>query len=258
MSTTFWFRKPVPDPRLRLVCLPYAGGTASVFREWVKLAPESLEVCPMEFPGHGARFGQPLLSSVQEIVEHVIPSVALLMDRPVAIFGHSMGGLVAYELCREIIRRGLPRPVHLFVSASPDPRLPRSGPSASQASDDVLIRRLGEMGGTPPAVLESEELMDLMLPIIRADFGALENFRHQDGPILSVPMTVIGGIGDTLVPSGNLEGWQALADSVSTVYVPGQHFFIHDSQQRVVDIVVRKVFASLAETSRTTSKEEEQ
>ena len=245
MSTTFWFRKPNPDPRLRLICLPYAGGTALVFREWGELAPEGLEVCPIELPGHGARFGQPLLSSVQEIVEHIIPSVALLMDRPVAIFGHSMGGLVAYELCREIIRRGLPHPVHLFVSASPDPRLPRS--NTSQAPDDVLIRHLGEMGGTPLAVLQSDEMMALALPIIRAYLGALENFQHQDGPVLSVPMTVIGGTGDTLVPSGKLEGWQALADSVSTVYVPGRHFFIHDSQQRVIDIVARKVFASLAE-----------
>ncbi|RRD47240.1 thioesterase II family protein [Tessaracoccus sp. OH4464_COT-324] len=244
MSTIFWLRKPMPDPKLRLVCLPYAGGTASVFREWVRLASEGLEVCPVELPGRGARLGQPLLLSVQEIVDHIIPSLSALMDRPLALFGHSMGGLVAYELCREIVRCGLPQPIHLFVSASPDPRIPRSGPAASKAPKNELIRRLAEMGGTPPAVLASKELMDLVLPIIRADFCAMENFQHQDGPALPVPVTVIGGTGDRLVSSDHLDGWRSLASSVSTVFVPGNHFFIHHSKEHVMSIILDKVFAA--------------
>lgn len=249
MSTTFWLRKPMLAPELRLICLPYAGGSASVFREWARLAPKGMEVCPAELPGHGARFGQPLLSSVQEIVEHLLSSVVPLMDRPLALFGHSMGGLVAYELCREIVRRGLPRPVHLFVSAAPDPRTTPSAPAASTAPDTELIRRLEEMGGTPQEVLESQDLMGLALPIIRADFGALENFRYQGGPVLPVPVTVIGGTRDTLVSSINLDGWRTLACRVSTVLVPGCHFFIHDSPERVIDIISDTLFATRDQAS---------
>lgn len=254
MNGPLWLRRPLADPEVRLVCLPYAGGSAVVYREWQHLAPPWLEVCPVEYPGHGARLGQAPLKEVGHIVADAAGAVKGLMDRPVALFGHSMGGLIAYELARWMVWEKSCPPVHLFISASPEPRGPRS-PASSRLSDEDMVQTLAEMGGTPQAVLDSPELLELALPVIRADFAALESYEHADHPRLPVPVTVIGGREDSVVAPERLLGWRECATEVGVHDVPGGHFFIHDLPRHLVAMVSATVAnartAGASELSRT-------
>lgn len=237
MNGALWLRRPLPGARARLVCLPYAGGAARVFRDWQRLAPDWLEVCPVEYPGHGARMGQVPLDDIDTMVRDVAAELDPLPSLPTVLFGHSMGGLVAYELARWMVESGGPQPVHLFVSASPDPRGER-GPANSTLPADELVQSLADMGGTPRAVLESPELMELALPVVRADFAALESYHHGERPLLPVPLTVIGGLDDTLVGLDQLEGWRECATEVTMNHLPGGHFFLHDTHDELLDLVV--------------------
>ncbi len=233
-----WFcaRRPRPAAAARLVCLPYAGGGASVYRRWDHLAPQHVEVCPVELPGRGARMGEAPFLRLPPLVRALADALEPLLDRPFAFFGHSMGGLVAFELARLLRRRGWPQPCHLFVSASPAPPR-RHEPAFHDASDAEVKARLQALNGTPGAVLENEELMALTLPVIRADFAVLETYEYHEESPLDVPITVFGGLQDRAVRPSDLQGWQAHSTDSRLRMLPGDHFFIHHLAPELVHLV---------------------
>ncbi len=236
--TDRWFcaSRPRPAAAIRLVCLPYAGGAASVYRQWEHLAPPHVEVCPVELPGRGTRMGETPFRRLPPLIRALADALEPLLDRPCAFFGHSMGGLVAFELARLLRRRGWPEPCHLFVSASPAPPR-RHEPAMHDAPDAEVKARLRTLSGTPREILEDDELMKLVLPVIRADFSVLETYEYFEEPPLSVPITVFGGLHDRAVRRADLEGWRAHSTDSRLWMLPGDHFFIHDLAPGLVNLV---------------------
>ncbi|WP_454227708.1 thioesterase II family protein [Propioniciclava flava] len=161
------------------MCLPHAGGSSLSYREWQGWAPDWMTVRAVELPGRGRRFGEPPLRRMHLVAGRVAAAIADQVDRPFALFGHSMGALIAFETARVLADRGGPLPVHALPvghGGSRSERLGR-GEALHAASDGVLIERLRSYDGTPPEVLANPDLLGLVLPIIRADFEMLETYR---------------------------------------------------------------------------------
>ncbi len=236
-----WFRclRPRPEAATRLMCLPYAGGSAAVYREWGRLAPGHVEVRPVELPGHGVRRGEEPYRRLPPLVRALADALEPLLDRPYALFGHSMGGLLAFELARLLRRRGWLEPSQLFVSASPAPDR-RYGPTVHDASDAELKARLHALNGTPPEVLDDEELMALALPVIRADFAVMQTYEFVDEPPLDVPLTVFGGIDDRTVQPADLAGWRDHAITMDLRMLPGDHFFLDELTPELIRFITTR------------------
>lgn len=224
----------------RLVCLPYAGGGQHIFQPWVSALKSRVEVvCPL-LPGRGSRTFEPALTSVASQVDWLRRNLKPQWHGRVAIWGHSMGALLGYELCRALAEDGLDPPVHLFASGRLPPHRPRRLDQYHLADDDGLIARLHELGGIHPEVLADRDLMSLLLPTIRADVTACETYRWPpDRAPLNVPVTVIGGDADPDVPANDLAAWRELTLAPCRIEVlAGGHFFINDHVERLADLFV--------------------
>ncbi len=237
----FWARHPRPRAMSRLFLLPYAGGSCLAYRDWEPLVGADIEVCPVELPGHGTRIGEPLHHDMGALVDDLVEATASLRDLPFAIFGHSMGALVGFELARELRRRGEAGPTNLFVSACPAPQTGSSRPSLHQASDDALREQLREFNGTPPEVLANEELMQMALPIVRADITMLETYQFDQDDPLELSLVVLGGRDDATVDPNTLLGWREVASRCRTELFPGGHFYLQPAPPNLVSLVAREI-----------------
>lgn len=229
-----------PHAGLRLLCLPYAGGAAAVYRRWHDIAPSHIEVCPVELPGRGRRMAEAPFVRLAPLVRTLATSIDPLLDRPFAIFGHSMGGLVAFELARALRALGKPQPAHLFISAATAPGEPTALPPLRGAPDAEVKRELRALDGTPRELLDNDDLMSVMLPVVRADFSVLETYEYRDEPPLPVPLTVFGGAADPVVSPPALNRWRGQsARGCRLQLFPGGHFFLHAAATGVVGAIVR-------------------
>jgi medium-chain acyl-[acyl-carrier-protein] hydrolase len=242
----FPFRKPLAQPRLRLVCLPYAGGAASLYRPWpTRLAPE-IEVFPVELPGRGVRLAEPPALDMATLCDGLIPAIEPLLDgTPLALFGHSMGARIAFELAHRLDGRI----THLFASASAAPGVrPRYGaqgdtrPSA-QLSDPDFKQRLRELGGTPTEILDDEELMARVLPVVRGDFVLLESYQVDPSTRISCPITVFAGHADRGAPPAAAVAWSMRTSATCRIVeLDAGHFFLDSHRDRLL----REVASDLA------------
>jgi surfactin synthase thioesterase subunit len=230
------------DDPVRLFCLPYAGGGASIFRRWSEEFPPGIEVCPIHLPGREGRLAEPAFTDVKPLVARLADVLDPYLDRPFALFGHSMGAVIGFELARQLARRGQPTPAHLFVSASRAPQLPRRGEPIHALPEPAFLDALRRMAGTPELVLRDAELVQLMLPALRADFELVETYRYQAGPALSCPISAFGGAGDDLVRWSELASWAELTGGPFAIrMLPGNHFFLSDPVARpaLIQLLVR-------------------
>lgn len=243
----FPFLKPAPGTRLRLVCLPYAGGGARIFRNWQAALPPDVELCAVQPPGREQRFGEAALTAMPVLVSALADALATLPAAPLAVFGHSMGALIGFELVRELRRRGLPEPQRLIVSGANAPHLPRGDTRWSDLDDPGLLDYVREMGGTPDAAFDNPELMQLFLPLFRADFSLCETYAfHEDTP-LTVPVSAFGGARDQYVTTPGLAAWaRHTVAPFQAEILPGNHFFI-DSQ---ADLFLSRLNGVLQQTTR--------
>ena len=235
---------PLRDGRrsgaLRLFVFPYAGGRASAFRAWSRALPESIEVLALQPPGREQRFSEPPLRSVDEAVRALLPVLMPLLDRPFAFFGHSLGGLVAYEVALALGARGAPKPSHFFASGSRAPHAPLPEDPVHVLRGEAFLERLRLLGGTPPEVLACRELMDLFTPMLLADLCMSETYRAERAEPLPVPLTALGGTEDGEVRPERLAAWAEVAGaSFELVWLPGGHFFVHAEERGVLDVVAR-------------------
>ena len=197
-----------------------------------------MEVCAFQLPGREGRYREPAFVRAREAAEEVARRMTPWLYRPYALFGHSMGALLSFEIARALRRRGQPLPFLMLLSAYLAPQLPRRQPPVRDLPCDQLLARLREMNGTPDAVLRNRELMEFLMPTIRADFEICETYQYQPEPPLEIPLIVFGGQEDAEVGVDLLEGWRVqTAASFRREMLPGDHFFLHSSKTPLLQLV---------------------
>ena len=223
-----------------LFCLPYAGGGAAIFRGWKGLAPASLQIAVVQLPGREHRLAEPAYSDIDALVPPLLDGIRSHLDRPFAIFGHSMGALIAFELTRTLRRRGMQQPVRLFLSGHRAPQLPDRRPPIHALPDPEFWPALRNLGGIPDEVLEHQELMALVEPALRADFKLCETYAWKAEPPLDIPLSIFGGSEDPNVERYELDAWaEATRGATKVEMLPGDHHYLPQAQKRLVENIVR-------------------
>ncbi|MFD0206915.1 MULTISPECIES: thioesterase II family protein [Saccharothrix] len=240
-----WLRTFVPRPRplLRLFCFPHAGGTAGAYRSWTGLLPPEVELVAVQYPGRHDRFGEPCVTSMEDLVAGAAADMRPLLDRPYALFGHSMGATAAFETARAFQRAGLPAPVRLFASARAAPS--RSRPvDVDTDSDAALLAHVRELGSAGGRHLDAEpRLRPVVLPALRGDLVVLNSYRFAGGP-LRCPITALSGSADDNVPPEEIWAWQRhTTQPLHHVELPGGHFYLETATAELVELVLRQVLA---------------
>ncbi|MFC4062866.1 thioesterase II family protein [Planomonospora corallina] len=230
--TARWFRcpRPLPQAGLRLFCLPYAGAGAGVFHPWPAAFAPDVEVLGVQPPGRENRIAEPAEIDLDELTAAVADAVAA-DGRPYALYGHSLGARLAFEVVRRLRRAGAPLPARLYAGAARAPHLHGSGAfdGLSRVSDDELVARVVAGGGVPEAVAGEPELLELLLPALRADFAWLDGYEHRPEPPLPVPIVAFAGALDHAVREEQAAGWERHTTAGFVLHrIDGGHFFLHD------------------------------
>ncbi|MFE0652993.1 thioesterase II family protein [Streptomyces sp. NPDC059534] len=213
------------EPPLLMVCFHHAGGGAGQFRAWQDSLGADARLLAVQLPGRQTRWAEEPMTDIGAMVEALVPPLLARLDRPYVVFGHSMGGILGYELTRRL-GEGYDRwPRRLIVSATPAPHLRRGGPDPEGMDDDQLVESLIASGVVPAWVREDPELREVLLRPLRGDYAAGRAYRHRPGPPLPCPTTVLGATGDT-ISTELLDGWRSYtAAGFTRRMYPGDHFY---------------------------------
>ena len=234
-------------PRLRLFCFPYAGGSADIYRSWRNWFPEQIDLCLVHLPGRSKNMGRRAFSQLVPLVAEIANHISLLTDIPYALYGHSMGGLISFELARELSHQLRTVPKHLFVSGCRAPQYPRDEPLTFNLPHDAFIAELKKLNGTPEEVLANSEVMELFIDLLRADFELVETYQYHPGDHLSCPITVYGGIEDEHVPMEACHQWQKQTSASCKVRMfSGDHFFIRNAETDFVNAFRTDLLSALS------------
>jgi medium-chain acyl-[acyl-carrier-protein] hydrolase len=238
--------KPNTAPRVRLFCFPHAGGNASTFRDWVEYCPVDIEVCAIQLPGRGARIFEPPATSLTPIITELLEAFRPYRETPFVLFGHSLGALISFELARKLEARNIPI-AHLFVSGRYAPHLSDSKPPIRHASTPEFIDAVRQRYQCiPDEVLQHAEMMNLWLPVLRADITINETYQYLDERLLDCPISCFGGLEDRSVTAEELVAWR---DHTSGTFrfrmFPGDHFFIHSARVLLLRVITEDLELSL-------------
>ncbi|MDP9831066.1 thioesterase II family protein [Kineosporia succinea] len=224
--TSHWFERYGPPAPVRLVCLPHAGGGASVFQHWPGRVPGRLEVIGTRLPGRERRLRETPLEDWDEAVTAFADAVNGQIEPPYVLFGHSLGAMLAYQAT---VARLTPAPLKLVLAGCRSPDVPSLLPRLHDLPDPELAAGLGDLTQTPPEVLAAPALRRLFFPMLRADLRLAETWPPAEGLTVRVPLVTIGARDDPVAPVWSQDGWKALAGAGLTRFeVPGSHFFVHD------------------------------
>ncbi|MCJ0874942.1 thioesterase II family protein [Streptomyces sp. AP-93] len=224
--TQDWLRcvTPRPEAAVRLICLPHAGGSASFYAGWGALLPQA-EVHAVAYPGRAHRFDDPLAEDLVEMAREIADAIAPLADKPLALFGHSLGAAVALETARALEAAGIPV-VHLFASGSRNGPLP--GPLPPPSEDPAeLVEQLIRLGGTDPELAKDPDFQDLVLPYTLGDGKLFHAYRMSEEPQLCCPVTCVVGDADD---DADIRPWAKIAPEGFVEHiVAGDHFYLSES-----------------------------
>ncbi|MER6917099.1 alpha/beta fold hydrolase [Streptomyces sp. NPDC000594] len=241
-----WLRNyaPAPGAAVRLVCFPHAGGAASAYHPMVQALAPVVDVTAVQYPGRQDRRAEPCVENIPELVERIVPVLSGLDDgRPLALFGHSMGATVAYEVARRLEAADGPQPAVVFLSGRRAPRYHQPGRVHLQ-DDEGILRELTLLGGSAVEALTDPELLELVMPAIRGDYRAVETYAHVPGAPLRCPVVALTGDADPRAEVAEVEAWREYTEGPFSCHVfPGGHFFL----QERADEVHRTVRERLAE-----------
>jgi surfactin synthase thioesterase subunit len=198
------------------------------------------ELCAIQLPGRENSLKEPLFDSLPPLLDALARVVRRYLGTPFAFVGHSMGALVSFELARKLRRQGFEGPTHMVVSGHRAPQLPDRQPQIHALPDDEVMAKLRTFGGTPEAVLQNPELMELFLPVLRADFAVCESYVYAKEEPLDCSITALGGSDDVKVSREELSAWRAQTRGSFSIHLfPGGHFFIQTVQMLVLKVLVR-------------------
>lgn len=229
-----WIVCPQPNSNAtaRLYLFPYAGGAPSSFTKWVAEFPNTVEVCIVHYPGRGSRFNESPIKDLFILVEEITNAIQPELDKPFFFFGHSFGALLAFEVACRIS----PQPQILFASACGAPHVPNPNRPIHSLPDFEFIKSLQEFNGLPGEISNNSELMELLLPTLRADFEAFENYHYTSNEHrLDCPIVAFGGAEDAHVDRTRLDAWEYHTNgSFKSKIFQGDHFFINIARQSVI------------------------
>lgn len=242
MTSTKWFVCPQPNlaAETRLFIFPHAGGSPAAFNKWTV---NNVETQILHYPGRGSRFNEPFIKKIDALVEHVSQAIQPLLDKPFVFFGHSLGGWIAFELARRMRNNQLPQPQFLFVSACAAPQLPDPNPPIHALPDREFLEALKKFNGVPAEISDQAEALNVLLPVLRADFEVVETYRFdpKEHP-LDIPIIAFGGLDDERVRRERIEGWASQTNSAfKTQYFPGGHFFITTARDAVISSIAAEL-----------------
>lgn len=241
-----WIRRfhPRPDSGVRLVCLPHAGGSASFFFPLSQAMPPFVEVLAVQYPGRQERRGEPAVDSVPELADRVFEALAPWTDRPLALFGHSLGGMVAFEVARRFERQPGTAAALLFASACRAPSVPRHPEKGwVHLKDDAgLVEELVSLGGTDPRLFADDEFLSMVLPAVRADYRAAERYVREPGEPLRCPVVALTGDSDPRVGDADVKAWEeATEGTFDLLSFPGGHFYLNGRHREVARVVSERL-----------------
>ncbi|MDV9171316.1 alpha/beta fold hydrolase [Streptomyces sp. W16] len=240
-ETARWFPfvKPGPRPRLRLFCIPYAGGGATMYRTWPDALPGDIEVLAVQLPGRESRFSEPPYRRMEPLAEDLVRAMTPLLDVPYALVGYSMGAVIAHEVALRLRERGT-GPEALFVCARRHPLMEPDFPVLEDTTGDEIWERLRDLGGMPKPVLDNPELRSVLLPQIRADLELNSSYRPGPERVHDCPVFAFGGRDDHTVTHEELSGWAATTrGSFGMRIFEGEHFFVRDHEDELVGEIAR-------------------
>lgn len=247
-QTTPWLRtyQPRPMAQLRVVCLPHAGGSASFFRRWAAELPTSVELLAVQYPGREERLNDPMHQHMADLVSALASALAThpgLQHTPYVLFGHSMGGAVAYELCRQLRHQGLPQPAHLLLSACESPARHQGGKLHLQ-DDAALLAEITRLGSSQLDWASHPELAQLVLPAMRQDYQVIETWQAAAlQPQLDIPIDVLIGNDDQELSEADAQDWARYTTRTFRLSrYPGAHFYLI-AQQAAVCAHIHRVLA---------------
>jgi medium-chain acyl-[acyl-carrier-protein] hydrolase len=241
-----WIRFAAPDPgaALRLFCFPYAGAGASVYRGWRARLPTWIHLCPIQLPGREERIREPPFTNMDALCAALLPALAPYLDMPIALFGHSMGALIAYQAATRLREQG-GSPIHLLVSGQRAPHLPLGRQPSYDLPEAAFRERLRSLNGTPELVLQDPELMDLVWPLLRADFELSECTPRQPRDPLDCPVTAFGGLDDSEVRRSHLDAWRDTTIRDFELHMfPGDHFYLAANESDLTMVLAKRLAAS--------------
>lgn len=248
MPVAPWITRSKSQPRLRMFCFPYAGGGASIYRLWSKFLPLEVEVCPVHLPGRERKVNEPLFTHITPLIQALTQGLEPYMDIPFTFFGHSMGALISFEMARSLRRNGSRGPLHLFLSAHRAPHLPRRHAPISHLPESEFVQSVIGLGGTPLAVVQNAELMQLLLPLLRADFEITETYHYLAEPPFDCPITAFASEQDTAVSVQEVAAWNTQTQGPFSLNImPGDHFFIHGSQNLLLQHLSQNLTTCLSQ-----------
>lgn len=240
------------DARLRLLCLPHAGGTASFHNSWASWLPDGTDLLSVQYPGRQDRISEPCVSTMDDLAPRVVQALQphLDDDSPLVLFGHSMGAWVAFEVARLLEMSWGRRPAGLIVSAQIPPHLPpeREWPGES---DDELIAELRRAGGAYTDPMLQPGLRELVLPSVRADFRLVRDYSPQPLRRISTPITALAGVDDAGVPWNRVAEWKdATTGTFASHTFPGGHFYLLEHEQEFAGEVNRAIHRMAGNSAR--------
>ncbi|MEZ4868210.1 MAG: alpha/beta fold hydrolase [Caldilineaceae bacterium] len=248
-----WLRigRPNPDAGLRLFCFPYAGGAASIYRTWSQHLPAEIEVCAVQLPGRENRIRERPFTNVAALVQALLPNLLPYLDRPFALFGHSMGSLIAYAVAQQLHQFYGQTPISLLVSGRRAPFLPEpEGLLHTLANDERFLTELQQRYNNIPAVIfQDAELRELFVPLLRADLTLVETYQATAQRPLPCPIYAFGGEHDSRASYAELSAWRELTQSDFDLHLfPGDHFYLNEQQQPLLATMTQILSAERQQT----------
>ncbi|MBT7443437.1 MAG: thioesterase [Methylococcales bacterium] len=244
MLKTPWltYFQQVPGAKLSLVCFPYAGGGGHIFAQWKENLPSNINIIAVNPPGRGARMMETPFSQMSPLIADLLPAIKALMNTPVIFFGHSLGAVTAFEVARALRKQNVPLPKKLLAAGRRAPQVENDSGAIYHLPDAEFTEEIRKKKGTPEEVLNNDELMALVLPMLKADFEIADTHQYQDEAPFDFPISYFWGKEDKPVNRNNDDAW---AQQTHAEYqhheLNGGHFFLHSEKEQLLSLITKEL-----------------